>query len=262
MEGSRGVYPSSLGGHLTTINQAPVAGCGPVFVWMYILGLLSLVYLSLEGSHSCKLEEKTAASGPRAVSSTSPRPRTPGQGDTALLWWVERSAAGPHWQPVAPAGPLCVLPEAALVPEGAAGPLPTAAWSGDGHHCHRGVRGEGPAPDRGGPTGGKGLGVLLPAELGIRWAGFIPAPVPPGPLSEPGPLPPGWARLPGHSGDSLHNPALSPRLASGRPWRPCAQNGSRCCPWSCRRSRRVRPALPQKAAHPSSPTCACSVRRN
>lgn len=57
------MFISFLGGHLTTINQTSVAVCGPVFVWMYILGLLYLVYLSLGGSHSCKLEEKTAASG-------------------------------------------------------------------------------------------------------------------------------------------------------------------------------------------------------
>lgn len=66
VEGPRSVYLLFLGGHLTTINQTSVAVCGPVFVWMYILGLLSLVYLSLGGSHSshsCKLEEKTAASG-------------------------------------------------------------------------------------------------------------------------------------------------------------------------------------------------------
>lgn len=57
------MFISFLGGHLTTINQTSVAVCGPVFVWMYILGLLYLVYLSLGGSHRCKLEEKTAASG-------------------------------------------------------------------------------------------------------------------------------------------------------------------------------------------------------
>lgn len=214
---------------MTTINQAPVAGCGPVFVWMYILGLLSLVPVFRRVTQLQVGRENSSIWASRCIQHL-PRPHPRPGRHCATLVGGEVAWRGLTGSLLPQQDPSVSTPEAALVPEGAAGPLPTAAWSGDGHHCHRGVRGEGPALTEEVLQAVRGWG-CLPAELGIRWAGFIPAPVPPGPLSEPGPLPPRAG--PGCLG-TVVTPCTTrpvPRLASGRPWRPCAaRNGSRCCP--------------------------------
>lgn len=167
-----------------------------------------------------------------------------------------------------PAGSRCVLPEAALVPEGAAGPLPTAASRGDGHHHHRGVRGEGSTADQGGPACGKGLGGgplrlswASPAWAGSRGGGRLHGNHPPAPpLSQ---------ALPGIGlgprglqvwVGTVMTPCVPPP-PSGRPWQACAPDGGRRCTGSCKRPRRARPTLLEKAASHSSRICACSVRR-